>query len=510
MLSGIFGRKSDHPLADIQSVHTLLANLPKNDTIKLVMELTEWIESVNENSDFKLDHQFAVLRMFDEFVQPHAKKLMREFFSAHELNQFQENRLWLVLGNLAQHTARAHFTVFSRYCNAEKGSNVIREQVPLLMARTVYAMSSQLKYICARYGPVDKSFWSDLAFIYKHAEQNQCLDTPVNLYPSLVGNTSARYELGHLLAWYGIEVNALSPLYMHLIERLIAQYSSAIVLDSKQNDTNLFSFDLNVPTAPVRVKVDGTSYPTSRFINMSAMQSRLVELLKILEKNIVPDDLNLGGSYEAGLVKEAAQHLLDYLISPPARRNERRKIKVSFGVVSGFVGLMDMMGADSLADRQQVVSWTIEDISVGGFRTILPGQGAGDVRIGSLLGMKLDGVAHWGVAVVRRMTRDDHKQMHVGAEILVSQVASVSVRLSVVSGGVPEDSRRALWLLDSKDESSNEALLLMDADTFSLHRSLQTQLNGKRYLLIPVGLQERCVDCELARFRVIEQEGVTE
>ena len=47
----------------------------------------------------------------------------------------------------------------------------------------------------------------------------------------------------------------------------------------------------------------------------------------------------------------------------------------------------------------------------------------------------------------------------------------------------------------------------MKADTFSPHRSLQTQLEGRNYLLIPIGLQEKGNDYDLARFRLIEQEG---
>jgi len=48
---------------------------------------------------------------------------------------------------------------------------------------------------------------------------------------------------------------------------------------------------------------------------------------------------------------------------------------------------------------------------------------------------------------------------------------------------------------------------LMKAGTFSAHRSSQTRLNGKNYLLIPGRLQEKSLDYDLASFRVIEQES---
>jgi hypothetical protein len=48
--------------------------------------------------------------------------------------------------------------------------------------------------------------------------------------------------------------------------------------------------------------------------------------------------------------------------------------------------------------------------------------------------------------------------------------------------------------------------LLMQADTFSANRSLKIQLDGKNYLLIPGGLQEKGLDYDLAKFKLIEQE----
>jgi hypothetical protein len=72
------------------------------------------------------------------------------------------------------------------------------------------------------------------------------------------------------------------------------------------------------------------------------------------------------------------------------------------------------------------------------------------------------------------------------------------------NGGV-EDGQPALWLQAGKDEPPGEVRLLMKADTFSMHRSLETRLNGSRYLLMPLGLQESGPDYDLARFRCIEQ-----
>ena len=503
MLAGIFGKKSDHPLADVKSAQELLDNLPKNDAIKSLMELTEMIETVTENTEFKLDHQFAVLRMIDEAAQAYARKLTREYFTPFEINKFQENRLWLVLNNYYRQVVNAYYAAFNRFCSAEKGSNNIKPQVPLLSARAVHALICQLKFICSRYGQIDNTIWSTLAQLYKHAEQPQYLDTPVRLYPGLTSSTSVKCEIGALLVWYDSGLSALSPSCIHLAERIVTQYCATIDIHAEISQISRLSFDLNRPAEPTRINMGATTHPAMRFIGMPTMQAKMEILMKALKKNIVPDDLYLGGNYEAPVVKDAAEHLLTYLIAPPVRRNVRRMANVALNVVNGFDRVAGHSNAGQQHSEQDPAHWVTEEISVGGFSCVLP-AGSDSIGIGSLLGIQPEGVSHWGVAVVRRLLSDDKNQLRAGAEILANQVASVVLNQN---GNELGDGQTALWLYPKVGAPAGGAqLLLMKADTFSSSSSLKIQLDGKNYLLIPIGMQEKGLDYDLAKFKIIEQE----
>lgn len=507
MLSGIFGKKSDHPLADIKSVQALLENLPKNDAYKSLMELTEWIESVSEHADFKLDHQFAVLRLIDEAAQPYARKLVREYFTPFEINKFQENRLWLVLGNFSRQVANAYYAVFNRFCNAEKGSNTIKPQVPLLTTRAVHAITSQLKYVRSRYGQIDNMTWANLAQLYKHAEQLQYLNTPVKLYSGMISSTSVKCSVGGLLVWYDSGLSALSPLYIHLTERIVAQYCSAIDIHAEISQHSRLSFDLNRPSEPTRINMGATTHPAMRFVSMQTMQARLEDLMKVLKKNIIPDEINLGGNYEAQVVRKAVQYLLDYLIAPPVRRNARLAANVTMNVINGFDKVIERSDAGLQFNQEDPAHWLTEEISAGGFSSALP-TGSDGIGIGSLLGIQPEGMSHWGVAVVRRLLRDDVNQLHAGAEILANRVAGVHLNQSGSELGAGQP---ALWLYAKQGElSGGTQLLLMKADTFSANRSLKIQLDEKNYLLIPSGLQEKGLDYDLAKFKLVEQEVASE
>lgn len=508
MLSVIFGNKSDHPMADVKSAQALLDSLPRNDTYKSLVELTELVESLMEYPDFKIDHQFVVLRLFDEAAQPYVRKMVREYFTPLEINKFQENRMWMALGNWSRQTANAYFRIFSGYCNAEKGSGTIKAQVPLIVARAAHAMMWQIKFVSAHYGQIDNSIWVNLIQLYKHAEQFQYLDSSFSLYPGLATNTSAKCELGHLMAWFDSGLTALSPLQMHLVERVVSYYCSTIDIYPQLNQQCRVSFDLNRPGEPSRINLGATTHPSMRFVGMPSMQAKLEDLMKVLKKNIVPEDFNPGGSYSAEVVGEAVQHLLNYLAAPPMRRNVRRAADVTLSVVNGFDKVIERTGAWLGFDEKPLVQWVTEEISVSGFSTTLPVKGNEDIGIGSLLGMQPEGVPHWGVAVVRRLLRKNDSQVNVGAEILSNRVAGVALNYSA-TGGAIENGQSALWLYSKQSEEAGEVQLLMKADTFTPNRSMKILLNGKEYLLMPIGLQERGLDYDLAKFRFVVQEVAT-
>lgn len=510
MLSAIFGKKSDNPMADIKSAQALLEDLPKNDAFRSLAELTELVELLSEQTEFKLDHHFAVLRLFDEAAQPYVRKLVREYFTPFEINKFQENRLWLTLGNWSRQAAKAYFRLFTSFCSGERGSSAIKAQLPLLTARSVHTLMWQLKYICAHYDVVDNSAWSNLAQLYRHAEQLEYLDMPVSLYPGMVGNTTVKQEAGALMVWYDSGLSALSPLYIHLAERIVAHFRSTIDIHDEINQHSRLSFDLSRPAEPTRINMGATTHPAMRFVGIPAMQARLEDLMKVLKKNIVPDNINLGGNYEAEVVQNAAQYLLNYVIAPPVRRNKRRLADITLNVVDGFDGVVERVGAglNFGEGMEQPSRWVTEEISAGGFSAVIPAKVNGSIGIGSLLGIQPDGLSHWGIAVVRRLLRDDAKnQLRVGAEILSNQIAGVVLNQNRVPGGAIENGQPALWLHARQNDATGEAQLLMRADTFSPGRSLQIELDGKNYLLISSGLQEKGLDFDLAKFRFAVQES---
>lgn len=503
---GIFGRKSDHPLADIKSVQELLSEIPKNDAFSLVHELTDLLESLLEQADaFRLDHQLAVLRLIDEAAQSFVRKLLRDYFSVLPPQKFQENRLWNQLERFFTLSSHAYHDVLSRYLSNGRGASSIKPELALLSVRGIGALTGRLKMAAARYALVDQAAWRQLSDFYGHAETAGYHDQQVPLYPGVPGSTTVLQEFATLLVWYGVSAGTQSPLREHIAERLIAHVGNKLTLGRQYGSGVLFAFDLVQPTPPMRANPESTVHAAVRFVGSGEALNQLNGLLKTLDKDIVPDDINLcGAKFDAGLVGEVARYLIDALTQPlPMRRSPRRKINVNLMVASGFYKMLEQTDVGLNFSNEQGAQWEVEDISATGFRSVIPASIAEGVRIGALVGSKPENVSNWGAGIVRRLCRDENNNLHVGVEVLSPQIVGV---LLFDHGFEVEEIRQIALYLKRPNDNSGEALLLMKPDTYSANRSLNMELDEKGYLLLPLALVERGEDYDLARYRLMEQD----
>ena len=499
MFTSIFGNKSDHPLADMKSALALLEHLPGNDSYQALAELGGWVASLPDN--FKPTHQLALLHLLDDAAQIHARRLTHDYFTPQELNKFQENRLWQVLHDWHGEISAAYYQLFDRFCGSAQSADSIMSALPKLSARAISAMTLHFKYTCAHYGKADELFWHKLAKFYLHAERLAYLDTPIRLYPGLAETATVKAQICRLLCWSSCGIHTLRPLHMHLTERIVNHFSAYLDMAAQPGASSTFCFDLERPTAPFNLQA--SAHASMRFVVMAPMQAELAELINKLGRSKVPENFNLGGSYPAELVREAALYLLDYSQSPPTRISARRTIQTGMNVVDGLARMFQRTALEPCFNGALPSYWEIENISASGFRALLPLQGTDSIRIGSLLGIQPEGVVPWGAAIVRRLMRDESQRLHIGAEMLAHQF--LGVRLSE-SGGSFGEGQSALWLQPASEISCTEVQLLMKAGAFSAQRSLQTRLKGKNLLLLPERLLERGTDYDLANFRIIQRD----
>ncbi|MDP2805702.1 MAG: hypothetical protein Q8O24_07130 [Gallionellaceae bacterium] len=510
MLAGLFSKKSDHPLANLKSAQQLLDDVPKADALKALQELASWMESLRDHaSEFRLDHHVAVLRMLDEAAQPHVRKLLRDYFALQPLNKFQENRIWVALNEFFSFSESAYFHVLSLCRKGDRNATALKPQFALLAARSIAASSNRLKLAAVRYSLIDPTLWSHLAEIYSHAEAQNFLDELVPLYAGTGINTTVGREFASVMVWFSVGTGSLSPLHIHIAERLVSSLSKHLAVGKQTSAGSQWVINLLQPTPPMRLNTETTIHPSLRFLGMGGAEDALNALVLTLEKGLVPQEINFGSSvYEAEMVREVAKQLVARCVLPqPTRRNVRRKIKVNLHVANGFAQLVENtdVGLNFSGESNDV--WEVEDISATGFRSVTKASTLENVKIGSLIGSKPENVGSWGVGIVRRLSRDEQNNLHVGVEVLANQVAGVS--LGARDRATTDEDSLALYLNKPNDDSG-EAWLLMKAGDYLANRSFNMRMGDKTYLLLPLGLVESGEDYDLARYRKMEQDTSSE
>ena len=495
---GIFSNKSDHPLANIKSAKQLLDELPKKDAVEVLQEIGLWIETLfDPDNGYRLDHQYAVMILFDEAAHPYLKKNSNSYFAAVPPSAFQETRLWGAMHAYYAVCEKGYLHLLKGLINGDKGSATLKPGIALIIARGIHAIYRRLECVNLKYAQLYPACWTNLADFYDYAEQTACVDEALQVYAGGESNNSIRSLFASVLSWYSIAAGAFKPQELHIARCLISHVSRAFVVHPQIQVGSLFVFDLAHPAAPMRVIVAGASYPLSaRFINMVTPAGYIDNVLKTLGKNIVPPELRIEAGYSAEIVTEVVKRLAVYFHEGlSVRRTQRRKIQMNVNVVSGFLQVLAQTEAGLNLEGIAGEACAVEDLSADGMCFVLSAELVNRVQIGSLVGLQLGGVGHWSAAIVRRMRRDNKNNMHVGVKFMANKIASV-----VLYNNDESKAGTLVLMPDNSKEQGGDSVLLMQPDTFFSYQRPRIDLDGQCCNLSQLVLVEKGVDFDTVRY----------
>lgn len=515
MLKWIGGGKPDHPMADIKEAKRLLAELPVNDAFRSMEEIVGWLESVMHTEGFRLGDQVEIYKLLDETAQQFQRKLARDYLTTPRLQKFQENRLWTAIFNFWKQLGLVYLKAAQDFQAGAKGAGDAKATLPLVVCRGLRAISQQLKWLQMRYGPIDDDAWEATARLYEFAEAKGISRQSVALYPGVPGETTAEQEFLKVMLLWVSSPDGLIPLHLEIAERITAHFSANFVLETPPRKHGTHCFDLASRRPPMRLNPSVEAKPSLRFFSAGNVVAQLELVISKVEKGQVPQDINLGATYKPEIVLEVLQHLtLHWSPQPPVRKHDRHRVMARLNVISGLDRILDHLDPEASLSFGQAESWVAENISAGGFGAVISNAKSDWVKVGAVLGVKPEGVNHWGVGIVRRMSRDEQQQGHVGVQSLAKTVKAVQVRAlesqwGSGAAGQAADFQPAV-LLPEGSGSGGEATLLMRANSFSAAQSFEMIAEGKTHLLIPQTLLDHGEDFDLGRFREMQRETAEE
>lgn len=499
-------KRADHRPADPREARKLVSELPGDDALRSLEQVVEWIESLTALPEVRLDKRFEAIGVFEETATLLERRVARDYTRSGRLPAVRAQRIWSAAHRLWHQLAVAYQLCMMEYDAGVSGVGSLQLRAPVMGCHAVRALRKEMKWVLLRHGRVEGRLWQEAARIYQVAHARGFARKEVTLHPGQAGRSTVERELVKMLLLAVSSPGSLMPLQIDIAAHLVSRCAEFVPIEGSRGTETTHSFDLagDHPPRRVRPEDEGTSV---RYLTSHGGLPHLERISKDLAQQGATDGTSFGG-YEPRMVREVGQHLTLYWSShPPQRESERHAAMSRVNVVPAFQGLLDALqgyvGGPFVDDVTE--SWITENVSRGGYGAVISHVKGDWVRVGALVAIKPEAAPVWGVGVVRRLSRDEHRQCHVGIE----SFAKAAIPVHLVAAGTPistnpSDHFPNAAVLGLNLKCSGEVDLVMEAGAFSSRLPMEMVVRGVIYSLSPVGFVEGADDFDIARYRIEE------
>lgn len=490
---GLFGKKPDHPLYDLEETKRLLAELPQDEPRKALEEITFWLESIKDATGFTPELRISIIMFIDEAGQPLQAELLQRYLEAPHLRDFHGLHLWQGIHAYAQALAAAYGASLEEYRQAGKRPRELVERMPQVCVRQLQAVSAQMKLELMRYLDIEAGTWRALYTGYRFAEAEQCSETMVLAYPGHVIHTSPQRELLHALVLCISSPETLAADQIEVSYRIAGRMTSFFEIADTADNGFPYQFDLNGDAPPHRAERIQPLPAGGRCFSAAKALPALQKIVEQNENDPIWRERRFGSEFTPAGKLTVLRHLMTYWAAePPQRHMERRGINAtievthSFRIISQLVAhidagheaeqdagearkraKIDLVAQDEI--KYTTETWQVTDMSAGGLGVVLAGSQGAWIKIGDLCGVRPQNGTQWWVGMIRRLHTDESGKVHVGIELLTKRPASVWIR--VLDKGAERVSN---WESSSGTFSYDylPVILLPDAQNSYLHATL--------------------------------------
>ena len=500
------GTKPETPAADSSRLQALVANLPEADSADALQEIGKQLEEMHRSTDLKVDPHFRSLDLLDGASRQHERALLLEYLATPRHKKSHEQKLWSSAYNFWRELGEGYQRCFRE---SEK-AGAAKSALPIFVGRALRALRQQLRWALLRYESAEPRVWTDMANLYRYAEEKGFTTEQIAVYPGSSGSGTAKQEYLKALMLAASSTDSLQPGCQDLTTRLVAHFAGFFVIELKPNDGCTHWIDLAAPKAPVRLVREPPPSPSVRYLGAGGALHELEQLrAHIAYTRSLPDGLDLNGNYGDELVVALLKHLeQDWAGKTQSRRYERRKAAGRVTVVPGLKEIIESLEFaynDSLdfTHQQAAESWIVEDMSEGGYGAVIPSVAGDWVEVGSLVGVEGETFRDWRVGVIRRVTRSEQQKQRVGVQLLARASALVKLRRPAAAAAAKATGLRPAVLLTTELQGRKDVDIALAKDLFDADENIEMVQGDEVYLLRPQETVERGPHYDVLRYAIL-------
>ncbi len=530
------GGSPDHPMTNVAEAKRLLAELPKDNPLEALAELSGWMNSFGGTPGFKLANRLGVAMLLDETAAPVYAGIQRQYTAGPHLQDLEGMKQWRAMHEYAISRVDLYAVCLRELSPAGKSAEAANEQTTIICVRFLHSVIEQLKLELMRYMDIQKEVWENLFWGYQLAESAGLAETMVIAYPGHVIHSCPQRELLRALVLFESAPGALSSSQIEMSSRITARLSSFFDLSREHSAETPYMIDLAHPAMPRWIEHKPEASDSMRFFGAARAVARLEEIIKQNERGQIDEESRFDSEFTPEGKLTMLKHLQVYWSKEHVHRNQERhtihsEIEVvrSLKTISKLVKHYDIDRMTNLSEEDAArlkerdgfglvgeevkyasETWPVQDISAEGIGGIVPRSSNEWVKIGALCGLKGKNADQWWVGMIRRLKTDMQGKVHVGIRILTKQPLSVWLRVlgkgvervsnwETSSGSFAYDYLPVI-LIPDEHNSYVHATMLMECGSFVSGTLFEVMLGEKSRTIKLVGIVAEGDDYEQVSF----------
>ena len=489
-------KASRHPMSDPAAAAKLLQELPFENPAKAVAEAAAWLESVEAETSFGRAHRVQLVSLIDQAARASVDELALAYAGVGHRAPGQSADWRALTGYLDRLSAAYREAIESA---ADERSTSLGASLPAVLCRMTRAIAYGMKLCWMRYLPPERASWEAIVQAFRTAQAHNCAETLVMADPGDTERTCVLHEFSVAAMFAAATPESLNPRRVELVYRITTSCRAAFDTGfGKQDGRRHYHMNLDQPGPPARTPEQLTGSEAWMFFHANEVQARLRKMLEGSRSGAAPiPDGAFGAEFAPTEKEHAIEHVLRFWDdSPPSRREPRMRINTKIQVELGVQAVRDALegaearlkpesglqlsieplgGAPAQAAKSSepaaLIAWTLTDYSARGLGVRCARRLDRWVKIGSVIGVRLERSEKWCVAIVRRLRTDARSQTDVGAELLTKSAELVTLEgpssagaSSRLNAGGPIVRSRTL-MLPEDPQGNVRASLLFEPNT---------------------------------------------
>ncbi|MDR1848564.1 MAG: hypothetical protein LBQ75_00825 [Zoogloeaceae bacterium] len=482
-----------------------IATLPAEHPARALEMVVQQLDALTD--DMEPGARFAVVSQLDEASHASVEQVFHEYLGT--LSQDERSgdmRLWQLAHDFWTNTADQYGTCASvLFDSDEKGIQQLRDHLPRIIARSLFAAGESVKWKSFRYLATPLPLWCGAGSIYLLAEKYGFADKQLQIYPGPGGISSSRAELLKILFFQVASLNSLQVVEMEIADRLITQLLPNFIFSEKKDDHSFYWINLGAEQEPSRINNPPPISRTLRYFGAGEAVTRL-QLMKQEAENThsIPAKICQNDKFEFHDFLNVIDHLAtQWSHTPPQRQHERHRVHHRIAILRGFVNSFVMTSPEfgGKPAGLPLENWIVEDVSQGGFGALVKQHRNDWVQVGALLALQPQGANSWIIGLIRRVRHASDKEIRVGIQTLSRRPIALEVRTRAMTSALLHSTLPVIWFHD--DDPKEPMRFVFPAGVLNEGDVLEFTFNGRGLVLQPLSFLERGSDYDLVRCKIM-------